>query len=89
MAKEKHYILSRREKEGSNRKANATVDINAVNIPSVSDNLICSGSKLQENMEYVSREDNEVQNYEVEANGEHKYWEWFKKQYRWNDIFKE
>lgn len=60
MAKEKHYILSRREKEGTNRKANATVDINAVNIPSLSDNLICSGSKLQENMEYVSREDNEV-----------------------------
>ena len=60
MAQENHHATSKREGDRSNGKANATVDINIVNISSVSDNHICFGSKLGEDKENVPHEDNEI-----------------------------
>ena len=60
MAQENHHATSKRESDRSNGKANATVDINIANISSVSDNLICFGSKLGEDKENVPPEDNEI-----------------------------
>ena len=65
--------------------------INVADISSVYNNLICPRSKLQENIEYISIEDDDYdkKNYEDHGNGEHRYWNWFKQQYRWNERCKE
>ena len=48
-------------KEGSNDQVNTTAEVSVVNISSISDNLICRGSKHRENMGNVFGEnDNET-----------------------------
>ena len=48
MTKENYHELSKKEVKGSNKKVDATADINVLDIPSAPDNLICPRSKLWE-----------------------------------------